>query len=48
LLGKAFGVFQNGVGGVVHELPPLSSGDWLHLPRSSFNGSRLAYLDAAK
>jgi hypothetical protein len=37
-----------GIGGVVHELPPLSTSDWLHLPRSSFNGSRLAYLGAAK
>jgi hypothetical protein len=37
-----------GIGGVVHELPPLSTSDWLHLPRFSFNGSRLAYLDAAK
>jgi hypothetical protein len=37
-----------GIGGVVHELPPVSTGDWLHLSRSSFNGSRLAYLDAAK
>jgi hypothetical protein len=37
-----------GIGGVVHELPPLSTSDWLHLSRPSFNGSRLAYLDAAK
>jgi hypothetical protein len=37
-----------GIGGVVHELPPLSTNDWLHLPRSSFNGFRLAYLDAAQ
>ena len=37
-----------GIGDVVHELPPLSTSDRLHLPRSSFNGSRLVYLDAAK
>jgi hypothetical protein len=48
LLGKAFGVFQNGIGGVVHELPPPSTNNWLHLPRSSFNGFRLADLDRAK
>ena len=39
---------RDSLGGVVHELPPLSTSDWLHLPRSSFNGSRLAWLDAAK
>jgi len=26
---------RNSIGGVVHELPPLCTGDWLHLPRSS-------------
>ncbi|MEA2910117.1 MAG: hypothetical protein QOJ15_2198 [Bradyrhizobium sp.] len=35
-------------GGVVHELPPLSTSDWLHLSCFSFNGSRLACLEAAK
>jgi hypothetical protein len=39
---------RDSLGGVVHELPPLSTSDWLHLSCSTFNGSRLAYLDAAK
>ena len=26
---------RGSIGGVVHELPPLSTSDWLHLPRSS-------------
>ena len=37
-----------GIGGVVHELPPLSTTERLHLPRSSFNDLRLTCLDAAK
>ena len=27
-----------GIDNVVHELPPLSTSDWLHLPRSSSDG----------
>jgi hypothetical protein len=39
---------RDSIGGVVHALPPLSTSDRLHLSRSSFNGSRLAYPDATK